>query len=136
MLLFALPTTDRPWFYQVCRHIHGVISGSVELQYKIELFAHGMHDNIRDGADTAHCLSNLIAYGNALKELTWTAYETIDVTNLSMPNISDGIIVFHAARRHPRASEMTRLVVFQLPSDEMCNSRKLYSHWTGADRQE
>src|SRR6266404_1897528 len=25
--------------------------------------------------------------------------------------------------------------VFDL-SDEMCNSRKLYSHWTGADRQE
>ena len=23
-----------------------------------------------------------------------------------------------------------------LKADEMCNSRKLYSHWTGADRQE
>ncbi len=101
---------------QVCRYIHDVISNSVALQYRIELFAQGMHDNTQDGANMAHRLSMLTAYGDALKELAWTNYETIDLTNTEISSrfMSDGILVFQKVQ--PDNDTRTWLDVYQLPS--------------------
>jgi len=107
---------------QVCHRIHDVIFNSVALQYKIELFAQGMHDNtqIQDGANMADRLSMLTAYGDALKELAWTNYETIDLTNTQIRGrryMSDGILVIQKER--PSRENMangTWLDVYQLPS--------------------
>jgi len=102
---------------QVCRHIHDIISNSVALQYKIELFAQGMHDNaqIQDGANTADLLAMLTTYGDALKELAWTNYETIDLTDASIHTryVSDGILVLPSRERKITG---TWLDVYQLPS--------------------
>jgi len=86
------------------------------LQYKIELFAQGMHDNTQDGANMAHRLSMLTAYGDALKELAWTNYETIDLTNteISTRFMSDGILMFQKVQ--PDNDTRTWLDVYQLPS--------------------
>ncbi len=77
-----------------------------------------MHNNVEDTADTAHRLSMLAEYGDALKELSWTSHETIDITNLSMPYASDGVLAFRVNEQHSRAQKLklTQLAVFQLPS--------------------
>jgi hypothetical protein len=110
-----LPTiADCPWITQVCHQLNDIISQSVTLTYKIKLFALGMCDNLQDDADIAHRSSMLTAYDEALRELKWTRYETIDLQNMSDPCVSDGLLVFRVMG-HPAPNE-TRLVVFQLPS--------------------
>ncbi len=80
-----------------------------------------MHNNaqIQDDANMADRLSKLIAYGDALKELAWTNYETIDLTNplVFKTRMSDGILVFKK-NRPSRENTATRtwLGVHQLPS--------------------
>ncbi|KAI0294178.1 hypothetical protein BC826DRAFT_1139826 [Russula brevipes] len=103
------------WISQVCHQLNDIISKSVTLAYKIKLFALGMCDNLQDDADIAHRSSMLTAYDEALRELKWTGYETIDLQGMSDPCVSDGLLVFRVAG-HSAPPNETRLVVFQLPS--------------------
>jgi len=123
MLIFLFPATYRALVWvlsQVCRRIHDAISNSAALQFKIELFAQGMHDNfqIQDGANTADRLSRLTAYGDALKGLAWTNYETINLTSPQVisPYMSDGVLIFKRLHFEEGNPTRTWLDVYQLPS--------------------
>ncbi|KAI0294179.1 hypothetical protein BC826DRAFT_1104771 [Russula brevipes] len=100
---------------QVCHQLNDILSQSVTLTYKIKLFALGMCDNLQDDADIAHRSSMLTAYDEALRELKWTRYESIDLQDMSDPCTSDGLLVFRVMEDLTPPNE-TRLVVFQLPS--------------------
>jgi hypothetical protein len=96
------------------RH-HLPIGYPESLTYKIKLFAIGMCDNLQGDANIAHRSSMLTAYDEALRELKWTGYETIDLQNMSNPCLSDGLLVFRVVG-HLAPPNQARLVVFQLPS--------------------
>jgi hypothetical protein len=82
--------------------------------YNIKLFALGLCDNLQDDADIAHRSSMLATYDEALSELKWTRFETIDLQKMSDPCVSDGILVFRVMEH--LAPNESRLVIFQLPS--------------------
>ncbi|KAI0301219.1 hypothetical protein B0F90DRAFT_361047 [Multifurca ochricompacta] len=77
----------------ICRHLHGIISNSIVLQYHILLAASGMCDGPPSEVSTAERMAALQTYNTAWRELTWSSYDTIDIPEYNDPQFSNGVIV-------------------------------------------
>ncbi|KAH9172344.1 hypothetical protein EDB89DRAFT_919263 [Lactarius sanguifluus] len=102
------------------RRLRGIVSGSLLLQYHIRLAASGMHDGSLSEASTAERTAALREYTDAWRDLTWSAYDKIDIPGCAMPQFSDGVVAYLSEDRRA-------LTVHQLPS----KLRRLSAHrWT------
>ena len=108
------------WPLQTSRRLHSIISGSLLLQYHICLAASGMRDGPLTDATTAERMAALREYTDAWRDLSWSAYDKIDIPGTVMPQFSDGVAVYLSEDRR-------ELTVLQLPS----KLRRLAAHrWT------
>jgi hypothetical protein len=79
-----------------------------------------MHDGPLSDANTAERIAALRAYTNAWRDLSWSAYDKIDIPGSAMPQFSDGVVAYLSDDRRA-------LTVHQLPS----KLRRLAArHWT------
>ncbi|KAN0135348.1 hypothetical protein V8E53_006913 [Lactarius tabidus] len=102
------------------RRLHTIIDGSLLLQYHICLAASGMRDGPLSNATTAERMAALRDYTDAWRDLSWSAYDKIDIPSHMMPQFSDGVVVYLSEDRRA-------LTVLQLPS----KLRRLAAHrWT------
>ena len=79
-----------------------------------------MRDGPFSNATTSERLAALHEYTDAWRDLSWSAYDKIDIPGTVMPQFSDGVAVYLSKDRH-------ELTVLQLPS----KLRRLEAHrWT------
>lgn len=90
------------------------------LQYHIRLAASGMRDGSPSDISTAERMAALDAYNNAWRDLSWSAYDKIDIPASGMPQFSDGLVVCPS---HDKRS----LTVHRLPSKLRGQEAR---HWT------
>ncbi|KAH9057063.1 hypothetical protein EDB83DRAFT_2675816 [Lactarius deliciosus] len=97
-----------------------IVSGSLLLQYHIRLAASGMHDGSLSEASTVERMAALREYTDAWRDLTWSAYDKINIPGCAMLQFSDGVIAY-------LSEDWRALTVHQLPS----KLRRLAAHrWT------
>lgn len=79
-----------------------------------------MRDGPLSNATTAERMAALRDYTDAWRDLSWSAYDKIDIPGSMMPQFSDGVVVYLCEDRRS-------LTVLQLPS----KLRRLAAHsWT------
>ena len=79
-----------------------------------------MRDGPLSNATTAERMAALRDYTDAWRDLSWSAYDKIDIPSSMMPQFSDGVVVYLCEDRRS-------LTVLQLPS----KLRRLAAHsWT------
>ena len=81
----------RSWGAQTCKTLHDIVSGTLELQYAIELAVAGCEDGSSD-LSVAERYDRLLAHQEAWEKLDWTSEYDIPARNGGQVDINDSVL--------------------------------------------